>query len=116
MKHNPIFFVERIIESINLIEDYTKGFTREDFTGSIKLQDLIIRRLEIIGEAVKNLPESFRKENSEIEWKKYAGIRDKLIHHYFGIDLKLTWRVIEKDLPFLKNQIQMILDGDKNQL
>jgi uncharacterized protein with HEPN domain len=93
-----------------LIYEYTKGFDENDFLTSIKLQDLVSRRLEIIGEAVKNIPKDVKDKYPDIEWKKIAGMRDYLIHAYFGIDLKLTWKVVERDLPILREKIKNILD------
>jgi len=93
-----------------LIYEYTKGFDENDFLTSIKLQDLVSRRLEIIGEAVKNIPKDIKDKYPDIEWKKIAGMRDYLIHAYFGIDLKLTWKVVERDLPILREKIKNILD------
>jgi uncharacterized protein with HEPN domain len=101
-------FIEHIIESIKLIETYTHEIAKEEFLSSHDIQDKVFRRLEIIGEAAKNLPEEFRKSHPEIEWKKMAGLRDVLIHSYFGIDLELAWKVIEKDIPDLKNKISKI--------
>lgn len=69
------------------------------------MQDAIIRRIEIIGVAVKNIPDDFKKTNTEIPWKQITGMRDILIHQYFGVDLDLTWEVVKKDLPKLKKQI-----------
>lgn len=93
-----------------MIYEYTKGFDENDFLTSIKLQDLVSRRLEIIGEAVKNIPKDVKDKYPDIEWKKIAGMRDYLIHAYFGIDLKLTWKVVERDLPILREKIKNILD------
>lgn len=101
-------FLSHIIESIKLLETYTQGVTKEKFKSSLDIQDKVFRRLEIIGEAAKNLPEEFRKSYPEIEWKKMAGLRDVLIHSYFGIDLDLAWKVIEKDIPDLKTRIEKI--------
>jgi uncharacterized protein with HEPN domain len=66
---------------------------------------MIVRRLEIIGEAVKNLPQEIKEKHPDIPWKRIAGMRDILIHEYFGIDLALTWEVVEKELPNLKKRI-----------
>ncbi|MFA5479965.1 MAG: DUF86 domain-containing protein [Candidatus Muiribacteriota bacterium] len=109
MDKNIKFYLEHILESILLLEEYTKGYSREDFLNSIKLQDLVCRRLEIIGEAVKNLPESFKNIHTDVEWRKIAGMRNYLIHEYFGIDYKLTWNVIQKNLPELKEKINNIM-------
>ena len=78
---------------------------------SIQLQDSVIRRIEIIGETVKGIPLELKKKNSEIQWMLIAGMRDILIHEYFGIDLKLTWRVVIRDLPHLKAVVLRIKDN-----
>jgi len=78
------------------------GKTLEDFLGSVLLQDAVIRRIEIIGEAAKNLPRDFKEKRPDVPWKKMAGMRDIIAHEYFGVDIKLTWRVATEDLPRLK--------------
>jgi uncharacterized protein with HEPN domain len=93
--------MEKIIE-------YTTGLTKEDFFRSSQVQDAVMRRIEIMGEAVKNLPEKIIKENPHIPWKKIAGMRDILIHEYFGIDLELVWKVATDDIPKLKKDIAVI--------
>lgn len=108
MKKEPKVFIEHIIECIELIENYAKGKTKEDFLNSTQLQDAIIRRIEIIGEAVKNLAEEFKNNYPEIPWRKIAGTRDMLVHEYFGIDLELTWEVVQRDIPDLKRKILKI--------
>jgi uncharacterized protein with HEPN domain len=108
VKKDPLMYLEHILESILLIEKYCSNVTIDDFLHSIQLQDSIIRRIEIIGEAVKNLPEDVKNDYSDVPWKKIAGMRDVLIHEYFGIDLELTWEVIQSDIPDLKRNITKI--------
>jgi uncharacterized protein with HEPN domain len=83
------------------------------FSDSKQLQDSIIRRIEIIGEAVKNLSDEFKERYNKISWREIAGMRDILIHRYFGIDLNLTWETIKYDLPKLKNSLHKLLKKPK---
>ena len=105
MKKDSKIFLKHILESIEKIEKFTKGFSKKRFFESIKTQDAVIRRLEIIGEATKNLPEEFREKYTEVPWSELARMRDKLIYGYFGIDLNLTFEIANKDLPKLKSKI-----------
>ncbi len=109
MKKDFAVFLRHIDESIERIEDFTKGLKRGDFMREVEKQDAVIRRLEVIGEATKNLPKSFRAKHAGVRWDEMARMRDKLIHHYFGVDLKITWQVVKKDLPSLKRNIKKIL-------
>ena len=109
MKKNPSTFIVHIIDSINLIEEYLLDKTKDDFQESLPLQDMTMRRLEIIDEAIKNLPQEFKNDYPDIPWKRISGLRDKLIHEYFGVDLELTWNILVRDLPELKIKIQKLL-------
>ncbi len=110
MKRNPKLFLVDIIESIELIEKYTKDSNYNNFIENNTIQDAVMRRIEIIGEATKNVPLKIRKENSEIPWKQMAGMRDMLAHEYFGIVMKRIWDTTQKDLPKLKKQILKIVE------
>ena len=109
MKKDVKIYLKDILESIEKIEKYTKDFTKESFCDDVLLQDAVIRRLEIIGEAAKNIPENCKKKYPEIEWKKIAGMRDVLTHAYFGVVLERFWVVVKQDLPSLKEKIKKIL-------
>ena len=87
MKKDPIIYVEHIYTCVNRILEYTEGFDENSFLENNLIQDAVIRNLEIIGEETKKLNEEFRLRYSAIEWKKIAGMRDKLIHDYIGVDL-----------------------------
>ena len=114
MKRGLRLSIEDILGSIKLIEEYIKNISKENLGNNQKIKDSIVRRLEIIGEAVKNIPDNFRKKYPEVPWKKIAGLRDIIIHTYFSIDLDILWDIIKKDLPDLKEKILKIKAELKN--
>jgi len=110
MTRDPLVYIEDILESIKHIENYVKGEKLENFLKDTKLQDSVIRRLEIIGEAIGNLPEETQALNPDIPWRQIAGLRNVLIHEYFGVNIDRVWTVVINDLPSLKKQISELKD------
>lgn len=106
MRKDPQVFLKHILESIEWIEKETENISKDKFIQNVPTQDIVIRRLEIIGEAVKNLPADFKEKYPDTPWQRIAGLRDKLIHGYFGIELALVWEIVQKDLPLFKKQIE----------
>src|SRR3989338_10972852 len=113
MKRDIGLFIEDILNSIKHIENFSRNLDKDRFSKNNLRQSAIIRQLEIIGEAVKNIPNSFREKYPKIAWKDIAGLRDILSHAYFGVNLDRVWKIIEIDLPKLKEEIGKIkIDED----
>jgi uncharacterized protein with HEPN domain len=103
-------FLEDIREEITHILDYTQGYNFHQFMSDRKIQDAVIRNIEIIGEPAKLISPETRNAHPEIAWKEINGTRDRLIHHYFGINLEIVWNIIQNDLGNLNHQIWNILN------
>lgn len=108
MKDNLVFLLH-IRDAIETIETYTTKMKHDDFLNSRLVQDGVIRQMEIIGEAAKNLSSQFKEKHPDIQWKQIAGMRDKLIHQYFGVNIKKVWQTVKKDIPILKEKINAII-------
>ena len=115
MNKDNTVYIRHIIDAIKRLEEYLKGIDYESFLNSNLLQAGVIRELEIIGEASKKLGNDFKKQYPDIPWKKIAGMRDKLIHDYFGVDLDAVWETVERDIPELRNNLKQII-GNENQM
>jgi uncharacterized protein with HEPN domain len=107
MKDDKVF-LQNILESMDKIGNYTSS-GKEEFMKSTLIQDAVIRNLEIIGEATKNISQDLKVKNNSIPWKQMAGLRDVLIHDYMGISLKIVWNVVQNELPKLKTAIKEIV-------
>lgn len=105
MTKDYLIFINHILESITIVEKHLKGVTKKEFLVNIEKQDAVIRRIGIIGEAVKNIPPNIRKSNPNIPWRNIAGMRDVVIHEYFDIDLNLAWETAKIGLPKLKREL-----------
>lgn len=106
---NSNIFLQHILENILKIEVGISDIPEVEFSRNVDMQDATLRRLEVIGQAVRNIPDSFRATHPQIPWKKIAGLRDMLIHEYFGVDMGLVWKVVDKDIPKLKKQVTDLL-------
>ena len=114
MKKDNVVFLKHILDAINLIEDYLKDKEFQEFRNNHMLQDAVIREIEIIGEAAKNLSVDFKNKYSDIPWRQIAGMKDKLIHGYFGVDLDAVWDTATIDVPSLKERLEEILKKEEN--
>ena len=112
-ERRDIDYLGDILEATQRILFYTQGMRWEDFHSDHRTQDAVIRNLEVIGEATKNLSTSIRAMHSHVPWKDIAGVRDRLIHHYFGVSNEIVWQIVQEDLPILSKQIEEIVRGQK---
>ncbi len=108
-KRNNILLLKDIIEAINNIEEYLSGYTEDDFYRDRKTKDAVVRNLEIIGEASRQITNEFKTMHQHIEWREAADLRNKIIHDYAGVDYVLLWEIIQLDIPGIKQKIQALL-------
>lgn len=106
MKKDDAVYEKHILDAIIRIKEYTRDVKYEDFKSNNLLQDGVIRQIEIIGEAAKRLSDIFRNQHADIPWKDIAGMRDKLIHDYFGVDMDAVWDTAQKDIPALEQGLK----------
>ena len=102
-------YLEDILEASQRVVDYCAGMTYDLFLADSKTQDAVARNIEILGEAVKGVSESLRQENPQIPWKNIAGMRDRLIHGYFGVNWDVVWGVVDRDLPLLLEEVKILV-------
>ena len=101
-------YVDDVLTSIHKIKVYTKGLSKKRFLGDEKTIDAVVRNLEIIGEAINNIPEEIRSRYPNVEWRKISGLRNILVHEYFGIDTEIIWDIVRNKIPELEKEIRKI--------
>ena len=101
-------YVEHVLESIDAIIEFSTGMSREELDSNRLKQSAIVREIEIIGEAVKNMSDELKGKHKEVEWREIVGTRDKMIHHYFGVDLDIIWNIVRINIPDLKKKMLRI--------
>jgi len=109
MPRDSRVYLEDILEATRKITAYTAGLSKATFLEDEKTIDAVVRNLEVIGEAVKKLPEDLRAQHSAVEWKKIAGLRDMLIHEYFGLDAEIVWDIVQNKVPALDREVRTML-------
>lgn len=110
MKRDYPLFLKDIISAIEAIERFVEGMEYNDLVNNDLVSSAVIRKFEIIGEAARNIPDWIREKYPQIQWKRMVGMRDKLIHGYFGIDYELVWETIKTEFPKVKPELQKILE------
>lgn len=113
MKKDDSVYLRHIIDSFERIEHYLEGISKEEFFKTGSLQDAVIRQLEIMGEAARNLSDDLRLSNPQVPWRQMVGLRNRVIHAYFEVNLQIIWEIVKGDLPDLKQEIKRILENNE---
>jgi len=110
MKRNILVFIDDIIEAIESIEEYIEGHTFDSFQTNKMLFDAVVRNLEVIGEASKSIPDEIRDRYDDVPWQRMVGLRNILIHEYFGVNKQVIWKIVSENIPEIKPKMKRLLD------
>jgi len=110
-KRNSYLLLKDIFDAIETIEEYLQGFEEDAFYRDRKTKDAVVRNFEIMGEAAKQIPESFKIQHPEVAWREIGDLRNKIIHEYFGVDYVILWEIVQQSIPSLKQKIKSLISN-----
>lgn len=116
MKRIFLDYLQDMLNSIQEIESFINGRSYEEFNENKMLKNAVVRSLEVLGEASKNIPEEVKMKHSEIPWKRISGMRDKLIHNYFGVDYRMVWEVSKNKIPEIKPLVENLIKKELEEI
>lgn len=113
MLRDVAVYLDDIINSMKLIQRYVRGMKMDDFLDDVQVQDAVMRRLEVVGEAAKHIPEDLRKQHPEIPWREMSGLRDVIIHGYFGVNMARVYKIAHDDVPDIRKKLETLKKSAK---
>jgi uncharacterized protein with HEPN domain len=114
MSSSPIEYLQHMLAEANFLVAQSEDLTRDDFLADETLKRAFVRSIEIIGEAAKHIKEDYRQQNPHLEWRSMSGMRDRLVHDYFGVDYELVWDVAANKIPMLQAQLIALIEGERS--
>lgn len=112
MSRSPVDYLRHILDEANYLVETSSTLSKDDFMRDETTKRAFVRSLEVIGEATKNLPHEFREHHDDVDWRAIAGMRDRLIHGYFGVDYEIVWDVVENKIPDVRSIVKKLVDAE----